>query len=320
MSNNNEANENVKDSICESSNDNIINDENIISIFLKNVLESSFEEHIENENFLKEKNQELNDYIEQNIDENISLDDINNNHKYDDDLAFIINNNNTNKNELLLHNENKIQDAKGIEEEQKFGYNSIENTLETIHKKKNKKRRYVDINKVKFDFDEEDFDCNSDNELVKYGNKHFDKYEIEGENHVMCANAYEQNDIGNNYININNEVIRNLIEPPPIQFNKTFQKYNKEISEMFIKYKDNHDKLNIYLAAQLMCIKENNFENEHNFINTNFDNFILAKFNGTDSVDQNSKDLQELLMYLMSWYFSGFYSGRMCTLRELQKQ
>ncbi|KNG75154.1 hypothetical protein PFMG_01124 [Plasmodium falciparum IGH-CR14] len=127
---------------------------------------------------------------------------------------------------------------------------------------------------------------------------------------------------------MDDDIIKNLIMPPVVPFNDMFKKFNKEISDIYIKNKNNNiEDLNIFLASQLLCLeeKEDTFINENNFINSNFDSFILKKLKIINDPDCNNfsnqnKDLQKLFMYLMSWYFSGYYSGKMSVLKELYRQ
>ncbi|KAI4837121.1 hypothetical protein MKS88_003591 [Plasmodium brasilianum] len=326
MSGNNENYNGIrKEKTNELSNESILNDENIISICITNVLKSSLERNLENEDFLNKKNEELTNFIESNGKDNISVNEEKDKYGTGDDLEFV----NVINNKPFLNNEHKIKNWGETANEGNIVYNPSINILADRKKNNKRKRNYLNINKINFDFEKEDFACSSSDELIslKYTreNELEGEYgeEFEGEYVKYYTNVCTKENINNYLINMNNETIRSLIEPPPIPFNETFQKYNKEISDIFMKYKKNDDTLNIYLASQLLCIEENAFTNENNFISSNFDQFIMKKLNVVnptiDNTMNQNKDLQELLKYLMSWYFSGYYSGKMSVLKELHK-
>ncbi|CRH00755.1 conserved Plasmodium protein, unknown function [Plasmodium relictum] len=274
---------------------NEVNDSNIIPFCIKNILESTLEENIHNEDFLTEKNKELNNFIENNIHINIYNDKENEKYIVCDDFEF----NNINS-ECFLNYQNKNCPNIEILGEKNSSTNPHIKLFVKEKKNKKRKRNYININKLNFDFEKEDFASTSNDEIITI--------------------KHQNENINNNYINMENKIIRELIEPPPIPFNEKFRKYNKEISDLYTKSKNSDETLNIYLASQLLCLKEENtFVNANYFINEYFDNFIMKKLNIANSSDENiinqNKDLQELLKYLMSWYFSGFYSGKMSVLK-----
>ncbi|SBS84992.1 conserved Plasmodium protein, unknown function [Plasmodium ovale] len=343
MNGNNQNDNNLKeDRVYELNPENLLNDENIIPICIKNILESTLEENIENRDFLREKNNELNNFIERNIQDNITHDGEEDKYKSDDDLRFM----NINKNAFFLNNQHNFEDAQVKGNEESVVPNSSISSLKNEKKRNKRKRKYIDINQINYDF-EEDFSISSDDELVRrkstygkgtkndsengYPNVYQGEYQYVDSFTDECPSAHGQRKVSSSHINMNSQLIRSLITPPPIPFNDTFKKYNKEISEMFTKYKKKGDSLNIFLASQFLCIEEEEdaFANEHSFISKNFDNFIMNKLNAVSSTSENAndnsvskedKDLQELLKYLMSWYFSGFYSGKMSILKELHRQ
>ncbi|GAW81652.1 hypothetical protein, conserved [Plasmodium gonderi] len=306
-----------------------LNDETIIPICIKNILECTLEgNNAESVQFLKHKNEELNNFIEKNIREVISPEEkYGDKYRSEDDMEFtILSRNSTGGNnkdvnnycENILNNNREIHNLETSANE----HIKVPNTFGTCgvnEKKRNKtKRRYIDVDQMNFDFEKEDFACSSNDEFVRR------KYADVGEYANEYTNECENKHLIINNINLKSEAIRSLLEPPPIPFNHFFQKYNKEISDVYIKHKkkkNSEDTLNIFLESQLLCIEEDTFKKENSFINNNFDNFITKKLNVVNSTNEDkiykNKDLQELLKYLMSWYFSGFYSGKMCKLKEL---
>ncbi|SOV81525.1 conserved Plasmodium protein, unknown function [Plasmodium sp. gorilla clade G3] len=294
-----------------------INDENIIGICIKNILESTFEKNLHYENFLVTKNIELNNFIKAN---NISEDnlikvsntiddgDIPYNKIYNEDFLNIKNDDN-----IINEDINYINELTNYNSNNSDIYSFNNHESKEINKTKGerkRKRNYLNINDYNFDYDEEDFVTSSNEALIKAQNDNENKYET------------------SKLINMDDDIIKNLIMPPVVPFNDIFKKFNKEISDIYIKNKNNNiEDLNIFLAAQLLCLeeKEGTLINENNFINSNFDSFILKKLKIINDPDYNkfsnqNNDLQKLFMYLMSWYFSGYYSGKMSVLKELYRQ
>ncbi|CAA9988938.1 conserved Plasmodium protein, unknown function [Plasmodium knowlesi strain H] len=329
MNGNNEYNIDLKEHKKENTTECSLNDETIIPICIKNILQCTPGKEVNSEYSLKRKNEELNNYIEKNIPGGSSPDEEGHWNKSDDGLEFInasgnvasenIDGNNYREAPLNSPSEqpNLEMCADGVDKVP----DETDNRETNEKKRPKRKRRYIDIDKMNFDFEEEDFASSSNEELVRRN------YVNEEEYTGGYANGYTNEHMnGLPYqkdINMNSEVIRGLLEPPPIPFNDTFQKYNREISDVYVKQKKKSSgTLNIFLESQLLCIDEGAFEKENNFINNHFDNFIMRKLNVVnttnmqDTTNQN-KDLQELLKYLMSWYFSGFYSGRVSMLKEL---
>ncbi|SOV24637.1 conserved Plasmodium protein, unknown function [Plasmodium sp. DRC-Itaito] len=312
--------QNIKNNNCEINDEetNEINDENIIGICIKNILESTFEKNLHYENFLVTKNIELNNFIKENniSDDNLKVldtmddGDIPYNKIYNEDILNI---KKKNDHDIISEDINYTNDFKNYNTNNSNIYSFNNNESKEINKKKRerkRKRNYLNINDYNFDYDDEDF-VESSNELI----------------------LKTQNDIENNYetsklINMDDDIIKNLIMPPVVPFNDMFKKFNKEISDIYIKNKNNNiEDLNIFLAPQLLCLeeKENTLINENNYINSNYDSFILKKLKIIDDTENNNfsnqnKDLQKLFMYLMSWYFSGFYSGKMSVLKELYRE
>ncbi|KJP87291.1 hypothetical protein AK88_03088 [Plasmodium fragile] len=305
-----------------------LNDETIIPTCIKNILQCTLGGEADNEHFIKCKNEELNNYIEKNIpggssheeggDWNISDDGVEFMNASGNNAGDSINGNNYG--EVLLNGPREQSNlemcADGLGKDPHEGDNR-ESKENRRHKRK---RRYIDVDKMNFDFEKEDFASSANDELVRRNYVHADEYAS------GYANGYTNELPCQKDINMNSEVIRGLLEPPPIPFNDTFRKYNKEISDVYVKHKKKSSgTLNIFLESQLLCIDEGTFEKENNFINNHFDNFIMRKLNVVnptneqDTTNQN-KDLQELIKYLMSWYFSGFYSGRISMLKELHER
>ncbi|SOV18424.1 conserved Plasmodium protein, unknown function [Plasmodium sp. gorilla clade G2] len=311
---------NIKNNNCEINDEetNEINDENIIGICIKNILESTFEKNLHYENFLVTKNIELNNFIKEN---NISDDNLKVPDTMDDgDIPYnmiynedILNIKKKNDDDIINEDINYTNEFKNYNTNNSNIYSFNNNESKEINKKKGerkRKRNYLNINDYNFDYDDEDF--------------------IESSNELFLKT---QNDIENKYdtsklINMDDDIIKNLIMPPVVPFNDMFKKFNKEISDIYIKNKNNNiEDLNIFLAPQLLCLKEkeNTLINENNYINSNYDSFILKKLKIIDDTENNNfsnqnKDLQKLFMYLMSWYFSGFYSGKMSVLKELYRE
>ncbi|KYN97367.1 hypothetical protein PGSY75_1360400 [Plasmodium gaboni] len=312
--------QNIKNNNCEINDEetNEINDENVIGICIKNILESTFEKNLHYENFLVTKNIELNNFIKENniSDDNLKVldtmddGDIPYNKIYNEDILNI---KKKNDDDIINEDINYTNEFKNYNTNNSNIYSFNNNESKEINKKKRerkRKRNYLNINDYNFDYDDEDF-VESSNELI----------------------LKTQNDIENNYetsklINMDDDIIKNLIMPPVVPFNDMFKKFNKEISDIYIKNKNNNiEDLNIFLAPQLLCLeeKENTLINENNYINSNYDSFILKKLKIIDDTENNNfsnqnKDLQKLFMYLMSWYFSGFYSGKMSVLKELYRE
>ncbi|SOV18177.1 conserved Plasmodium protein, unknown function [Plasmodium gaboni] len=312
--------QNIKNNNCEINDEetNEINDENVIGICIKNILESTFEKNLHYENFLVTKNIELNNFIKENniSDDNLKVldtmddGDIPYNKIYNEDILNI---KKKNDDDIISEDINYTNEFKNYNTNNSNIYSFNNNESKEINKKKRerkRKRNYLNINDYNFDYDYEDF-VESSNELI----------------------LKTQNDIENNYetsklINMDDDIIKNLIMPPVVPFNDMFKKFNKEISDIYIKNKNNNiEDLNIFLAPQLLCLeeKENTLINENNYINSNYDSFILKKLKIIDDTENNNfsnqnKDLQKLFMYLMSWYFSGFYSGKMSVLKELYRE
>ncbi|EUD68692.1 hypothetical protein C922_01092 [Plasmodium inui San Antonio 1] len=335
MNGNNEENNNdlkeehKKENTAECS----LNDETIIPICIKNILQCTLGGEADNKHFLKRKNEELNSYIDKNIPGGTSPEEGDDWNRSDDGLEFInvsgnnasgnINGNNYREGLLKSPREqpNLEMCADGLGQVPDEA-NKRESNEKRRHKRK---RRYIDVDKINFDFENDDFARSSSDELVRRKYVHAKEY---ADGHAGGYSNGYTNEYTNEMpcqkdINMNSEVIKGLLKPPPIPFNDTFQKYNKEISDVYLKHKKkSSDTLNIFLESQLLCIDEGAFEKENNFINNHFDNFIMRKLNVVnptneqDTTNQN-KDLQELLKYLMSWYFSGFYSGRVSMLKQL---
>lgn len=292
-----------------------INDENIIGLCIKNILDSTLEKNIHCENFLVTKNIALNNFIKAN---NVSEDNIKVSDTVDDDAIpydIIYNEDILNiKNDDIINEDiNYTKELKNYNTNNSNIYSFNNNESNEINKKKvekKRKRNYLNINDYNFDYDEEDFVTSSNEVFLKTHNDN--------------DNTSETSKI----INMDDDIIKNLIMPPVVPFNDMFKKFNKEISDIYIKNKNNNiEDLNIFLASQLLCLeeKEDTFINENNFINSNFDSFILKKLKIINDPDCNNfsnqnKDLQKLFMYLMSWYFSGYYSGKMSVLKELYRQ
>ncbi|EWC86523.1 hypothetical protein CYL21_5647 [Plasmodium falciparum NF54] len=293
-----------------------INDENIIGLCIKNILDSTLEKNIHCENFLVTKNIALNNFIKAN---NVSEDNIKVSDTVDDDAIpydIIYNEdilNIKNDDDIINEDINYTKELKNYNTNNSNIYSFNNNESNEINKKKvekKRKRNYLNINDYNFDYDEEDFVTSSNEVFLKTHNDN--------------DNTSETSKI----INMDDDIIKNLIMPPVVPFNDMFKKFNKEISDIYIKNKNNNiEDLNIFLASQLLCLeeKEDTFINENNFINSNFDSFILKKLKIINDPDCNNfsnqnKDLQKLFMYLMSWYFSGYYSGKMSVLKELYRQ
>lgn len=293
-----------------------INDENIIGLCIKNILDSTLEKNIHCENFLVTKNIALNNFIKAN---NVSEDNIKVSDTVDDDAIpydIIYNEdilNIKNDDDIINEDINYTKELKNYNTNNSNIYSFNNNESNEINKKKvekKRKRNYLNINDYNFDYDEEDFVTSSNEVFLKTHNDN--------------DNTSETSKI----INMDDDIIKNLIMPPVVPFNDMFKKFNKEISDIYIKNKNNNiEDLNIFLASQLLCLeeKEDTFINENNFINSNFDSFILKKLKIINDTDCNNfsnqnKDLQKLFMYLMSWYFSGYYSGKMSVLKELYRQ
>ncbi|ANQ09198.1 Uncharacterized protein PCOAH_00032920 [Plasmodium coatneyi] len=333
MNGNNENNSDLKEHKKENTAECSLNDETIIPICIKNILQCTIRGEADNEHFLKRKNEELNSYIEKNIPGGASPEEEDDWNKSDDGLEFInVSGNNASENingnnyrEAFLNSPHEQRNLEMCADGLGKVPDEADNRESNDKKRHKRKRRYIDIDKINFDFEKEDFASSSNEELVRRNSVHAEEY----------ANGYGNgytNGYANEYtnelpyqkdINMNSEVIKSLLEPPPIPLNDTFQKYNKEISDVYVKHKKKRSgSLNIFLESQLLCIDEGAFEKENNFINNHFDNFIMRKLNVVnpnneqDSTKQN-KELQELLKYLMSWYYSGFYSGRISMLKQL---
>ncbi|CAG9477637.1 conserved Plasmodium protein, unknown function [Plasmodium vivax] len=341
MNGDNEHNSDLKEH-KENTEECSLNDETIIPICIKNILQCTLGGAADNEHFLKRKNEELNSFIERNIPGGASPEEGGDWNRSDDGLEFMnVSGNNgsgnnasgnvagNNYREGLLNSPGEQPNLEMCADGLGKAPDEADNRGSNEKRRYKRKRRYIDVDKMNFDFEKEDFASSSNDELVRCNYVHAEEYAggyasgyVNGYTNVY-TNEYTNELPCQKDINMNSEVIRGLLEPPPIPFNDTFQKYNKEISDVYVKRKKkSSDTLNIFLESQLMCIDEGAFEKENNFINSHFDNFIMRKLNVVkptseqDTTNQN-KDLQELLKYLMSWYFSGFYSGRMSMLKEL---
>lgn len=274
---------------------NEINDENIINICIKHLIESTLEENRNQEQFLTEKIEEIEQLINKNSFINVKQED-------DKDEC----------NEIGQQDIQDDEDANADNDDNEFSsifqdeqiqsknkdYSNI--PLKKEKKRKKQKRKYLDIDKMKFYFENEDLLPEPNEKLLNINITQNDKELIEH---------------NSRYIDMKDEIIKRFMEPPKIPFTEKFKEVNPYISSLYMKSNFN-TKQSPLIQAQLMCIDtEEAFKNENYSISSELDNFIMKKLNIPNYMDSKSdyenENLQLLLQYLMSWYFSGYYAGRM---------
>lgn len=314
---NNENVENKKSEICEQE---VIDEDNVISICLRNILKSVCEK--DSEQFWSEKNKELKEFVEKSVKlkESQCKNPVNNSPYIDEDI--ILNNGNRKSNESF----NTTQ-----EENKCFRRLSLELGEKRKEKKrKSRKRNYIDIEKIDFDFNDDDLIPNEDDQLINVNS--FKEQEDYVSQFPNCNNINDNNNYYNinwdDWINMEDENVKKILDPPKIPFNENFRKMNKEISEFYIKTakeakKENIE--NIILNAQLKSLQPiESIEREHSSISEQFDKMMMEKLeviqpddiNNNSTSDKTNRNLSKMLEYLMSWYFAGYYIGRMSALEK----
>lgn len=309
--------ENVENGKSELHKQEIIDEENVIFICLRNILKSVYEK--DSEQFWSEKNEELKAFSEKNVrlKELQNKDSAKNIPYIDIDENIIPNAGNGKSDESIITS---------CEEKNFFHRLPLELGKKGNEKKrKGRKRNYIDIEKIDFDFNDDDLIPNEGDQLinVNYFNEH-------GEEVLQFCNYNNVNDNNNyykinwdNWINMEDENAKIILAPPKIPFTEKFQKMNKEVSELYLKTvkEAKTEKIeNIFLSSQLKSIEPLEFiEKEHSSISEHFDKLIMDKLeviqpgekNNNSTSDKQNKNLSKMLEYLMSWYFAGYYMGRM---------
>lgn len=304
--------ENKKNEIYEQ---DVIDEENVISICLRNILKSVFEK--DSEHFWSEKNKELKEFAENSIrlKESQSKNLVNNSPHIDEDIILNKGNRNSDESVNAIGEENKSVSRLSLELEEKG----------KEKKRKSRKRNYINIEKIHFDFNDDDLVPNEDDQLINVN-----YFKEQGEYASQFPNWNNINDNNNYYnidwddwINMGDENVKKILSPPKIPFNEKFRKLNKEISEFYIKtLKESKTENieNIILNAQLKSLEPiESIEREHSSISEQFDKLIMEKLeviqpdniNNNSTSDKKNRNLSKMLEYLMSWYFAGYYLGKM---------